>query len=176
MLDALVGGAVVLIRDVAREHLRREKAPSWIVSLQAPIPGVPQVTLTLEDLLPGTVDPAEEAAVREFERLSRVHAHAFFQAMERRERVALLAKELGLSLASPLVEEVAGCRKSALNDAYFTFFKRVAADLKTQYAEDDENSLRILAEMTFRGINDMVWEWGASERSCADFFSRVVAR
>jgi len=111
-LDAVAGTAAFLMRDAVREHLRQEHAPRGTMSLNAPVPGAEASGLTLEDLLPGAISPADEVAAREFERLAEAHARAFFEATPRRDRVAILAKHLGLSLADPAVLQKAGCARA----------------------------------------------------------------
>ncbi|MFH0953683.1 MAG: hypothetical protein V1873_05090 [Verrucomicrobiota bacterium] len=175
-LDVVAGGAALLMRDVVREHLRNEHSAQGVVSLSAPLAETGSASLTVEDLLPGTIDTADEVAKHEFEHLALGHAGEFFRDMDHREKVAVLAKSLGLSLADPAVEEVAGCRKSVLNTSYRGALERLAADLRRQYEEDDMQSVRILVLMTFEAVASLAGAWGVSERGCARLLSMAEPR
>lgn len=174
-LDAVAGTAALLLRDAVREHLRQEHAPRGMVSLSAPVPGAESAGLTLEDLLPGSISPADEVAAREFERIAEAHARAFFDAAERRGRVAILAKHLGLSLADPSVLHKAGCAKSMLNDAYHRLFEDVSRRLKAEYCNDDADAVRLIVLMTFQQMSELSREWGRSDLSAAQLIAMAEA-
>ena len=166
-VEAVAGGAAVLMRDVVREHLRRECHPAGVLSLHAPLGTGMETGLTLEDLLPGGVDPAEAAALREFEELASAHANSLMSDMGRRERVALLAKDVGLSLAHPAVEKVAGCRKSALNSTYQEMITRVARRVRMEHPDDDVEAVRVLTVMTLSELRRRTRLWGEADRDGA---------
>ena len=170
-LEALAGGAALLLRDVAREHLRREYAPCDTISLNSPMSGVDESGMTLEDLLPGSIDPVDEVATREFERLAAGHALEFFARMGQRERIAFLAKDLGISLAHAEVEKAAGCRKSVLSQSYQTFIMNAAVEMKERYSAEDSESVRVLTLMTLQGIKACIGKWARSSTDLSIFFS-----
>jgi hypothetical protein len=174
-VEALAGGAALLMRDVAREHLRREYAPADVISLNSPIGGTDESGLTLEDLLPGTINPVDEVATREYERLAAAHAKEFFAGMGPRERVAFLAKDLGISLAHGEVEKAAGCRKSVLNESYQAFIVNAACEMKERYSAEDSQSVRVLTLMTLQEIKGCVSRWARTSPDLATFFSIAEA-
>lgn len=174
-VDTVAGGAALLMRDVVREHLRREYQPAGVVSLQAPLGRSLGPQLTLEDLLPGEIDPADEVARREFEQLAESHAGDWMAGMDRRERVAWLAKGAGLSLAHPAVEKAAGCRKSVLNDVYHNLIRRVVRQMEEDYADDDPGAVRVLTLMTLAELSRRVRLWGGSITECAALLSLAEA-
>jgi hypothetical protein len=174
-LEALAGGAALLMRDVAREHLRREYAPSHMISLNSPVRGVDESGVTLEDLLPGSIDPVDEVAKREFEQLAASHAQEFFAAMETRERIAFLAKALGISLAHSEVEKVAGCRKSVLSEAYQAFILNAAGEMKERYSTEDSESVKVLTLMTLQEIKGCARTWARSMTHLGNLFSIAEA-
>jgi hypothetical protein len=174
-LDVLAGGAVLILRDVVREHLRREHEPAWMRSLNGPVDTSAGEGLTLEDLLPGGIDPSDEVATREFQHLSAVHAGEFLKDMPLRERVVVLARELGLSIAHPAVERVAGCRKSLLGKSYHACFERLAGWIRRQYEEDDPEAVRILTVMTCQELGSAVRAWGAGDKNAAVLLSLAGA-
>jgi hypothetical protein len=174
-VEALAGGAALLMRDVAREHLRRECAPSGMISLNSPMSGMDESGVTLEDLLPGTIDPVDEVATREFERLAAEHAKEFFAGMGPRERVAILAKDLGISLAHSEVQKAAGCRKSVLSETYQAFILNAAGEMKTRYSTEDAESVRVLTLMTLQEIKGCVRSWARASTDLGIFFSIAEA-
>ena len=170
-LEALAGGATLLMRDVVRDYLRQEYPPSEMISLNSTTGGLNDSGLTLEDLLPGTIDPVNEVATREFERLATGHAHEFFDQMGPREKVAFLAKDLGLSLAHDEVLKAAGCRKSVLNESYQAFILNAAGEIKKIYSSEDAESVRLLILMTLQKIKCNVREWGRSSTELSNLFT-----
>jgi hypothetical protein len=173
--QCLAGGAALIIRDVARDHLRREYTASGIISLNSPIQGMDSAGLTFEDLLPGTMDTADEVANREFQRLAVEHAKAFITDMSRREKIAFLAKDLGISLAHSEVEKAAGCRKSVLNESYQNFILGIARKMKKMYSTDDPASVRVLTLLTLREITGHVRTWADSSVELERLFSIAEA-
>lgn len=170
-IDVIQGGASLIMRDAVREFLKREFSPRNTVSLSMPLAeGESGGTLTLEDLLPGDADPSCQAALREYEELAREHAKAAFGEMSRRERLAITAREIGVSLAHSLIEKAAGCRKSVLNSSYHGFMRRTAERLKAEYPDDDNESVLWLTLITINNVKKSVLEWAKSENACAGFF------
>jgi len=166
------GGSLIL-RSVVREHLRTEFLSRDVVSLNTPVKGGDGESLTLEDLLPGSPDPADEVAAREYAALAGKHARHAFDDMPWRERVALLAKHMGLSLSCDRVLKAAGCGKSVLSVTYRESVQRIGLDLRARYPQDDEASVLALAMMTMDHLKKRIFSWGKSEKGCSDLFHRV---
>ncbi|MBN1676187.1 MAG: hypothetical protein JXR37_34405 [Kiritimatiellae bacterium] len=173
VLDAVQGGASLIMRDVVREWLRREFSPKNMVSLHAAVMAEDGTRLTLEDLLPGSVDPSSEMALREYERLARQHARDAFGQMSRRERVAFLAKALGLSLMAQDVQRAAGCSRSVLRAEYLNRMQTISDRLKSVYPDEDGDGVLRLLRMTLSELRDMVFDWGRRERGCSPVFNRI---
>jgi hypothetical protein len=173
-LDCIQGGATLLLREVVREQLRREYSACWMVALEAPVGADRQgAPFTLSDLLPGEIDPVQTVANREFNELARNETEAVFAALERRERVALLARELGLSLAQPEVTRAAGCGKSVLHTAYHAALQTIAAHVRTRYPHEDRASQAALTVAVFENVRQRIVMWGKSEKGCAQLFLLV---
>ncbi len=173
-MRAVAGGAVLLMREAAREFLIRETAPVRQVSLSSPFTPDGTGTLTLEDLLPDMVSPSDEVARREYEALAREYAEEWFAALGARDRVILLARHLGLPLNHPLVEQAAGCRKSKAFAALKSLVETLGADLKKQYPEDPLESLRLLAVLTLEALHQRVQGWAQSEPRCAELLTLAM--
>ena len=173
-LDSVQGGATLLMRDVVRERLRQEVSARWVVSLEGPAgadrgDGAP----SLEELLPGPLDTRADVELRDLETLAAADAAAAGAALSRRERVALLARELGLPLSHPVVTTAAGCGKSMLATAYHAALERVAECTQARHPREDRATLADLTIRTFERVKERVVEWGKSETACARFFSTV---
>ena len=162
-LDTVQGGATLIMRDVVRKHILREHTPRMVLSLQQPVGGAGS-DLTLEDLLPGTLDTADDVARREYARLADRHADTFFEEMTHRERIALLARQVGLSLAHPVVVKAAQCGKSMVNAALKSFVTRATSSLQTSYANEDTECLHLLCLMTLDSVTERILSWGFSEK------------
>lgn len=169
-------GALLLMRDVAREYLRKEFSSTPTLSLQAPPPGAGEGSLNLEDLLPGHVDPSAEAARHEIERLAHDYAGRFFKDMSRRERIAVLARHLGLSLADPAVEQAAGCGKSALNKSYHVLLARLGTCVKADYPGEDREMLALFALAVIEQAEKSTIAWARMENALSGFFKEVKTR
>lgn len=176
LVDVIQGGATLLMRDVVREFLRREHSPASMISLARPLVGYEDRSLTLEDLLPGSVDPSCDVERRELERLSEELADRFCHDATCRERVAVLAKAEGLSLAHPEVEAAAGCGKSALNESYRAFVKETARAIMEEFSEDDPDTVRLLVLMTLEKMKSCVYESISAEKTLTRFFMLVKDR
>ena len=170
-LDVIQGGASLIMRDVVREHLRREYSPAHAVSTSEPLWAADGATLTVEDLLPGGPDPCDEVARRECEQLARERAAAEFADVTRRERVAMAARAVGLSLAHPVVEQTAGCRKSVLSATLRSLVERVAERIRADLRTDDPQGLLMVSLLTLSEMKMKAVEWVKSERTCDRLFN-----
>ncbi len=170
-LGAIESGATLLLRSVVKELLRREFSPPNMLSSSTAAFGDEYGTLTIEDLLPGSIDPVDEVAAREFKELAQARAGELFSSLAWREKLVLFAKCLGLSLAHPEVEAAAECRKSVLNACYRDLAQRIAGDLSTAYPEEERDAVLLLAMLTLNECTELTRTWGKSEKRLARFFT-----
>jgi hypothetical protein len=174
-VDVIQGGATLILRDVVRNYLRNEAPRTDTLSLDAPAWGEGTGALTFVDLLPDSLDPADEIALRDYEALARKHAADGFAASTRRERVLLLASELGVPFYRKQVEDAAGCRKTALHASYRDLVMRIGRGLTREYADDDSESVLALTLMTLSHMKKAAREWALAEKSFSDLFNMVEA-
>ncbi|MBN1268005.1 MAG: hypothetical protein JXB04_00315 [Kiritimatiellae bacterium] len=151
---AIEGGAVVMLRDVVREYLRRELSPSGTVSMQTPVAGTENDVLMLEDLLPGEIDPANEVARAEMERLAAEHAREFLGGLDERSRLVMTARANGVPLSGAAMESATGCRKSMLHGLLRDACERLVLSLRSRYKKEDPAAVRTLVVMTLEAAND----------------------
>lgn len=174
-LPALAAGATLIIRDVVREHVRRECTVAWQVSLQAPLGGEGERALTIEDLLPAPGhDPAAATAHAEYPALAATLARVLLDDMPRPLRVAVLARALGVPLSAAAVTAAAGRGKSQLNHAFATLGPRVRAGVRQHYPDEGADGQAALVRATIIALQDLIIEWGKLEIACAPLFNRVM--
>ena len=167
-LASVQGGATVLMRDVVRERLRREFSSRLMRSLDAPTGTLDgQFAPTLKELLAGPLDTAHDVEERELLDLASAEADKAMAGLDRRERIALLARELGLSLACPAVTQAAGCGKSVLNTAYHNALVGLAGHVRSRYPKEDKAALARLTILLFQNVKARILSWGKSETSTA---------
>jgi hypothetical protein len=166
-LDAVQGGASLLLRDVVRDFLRREGPRAHHLSLDAPA-GEGHTTPALAELLPGAPDVAVDE--RELGRLARPLAQAFFALLPERDRLVVLARQLGVPLYHPTVESVAGVRKSRVATLWQDVFHRLAACVDERHG-DEERSVRLaLCLRSAAVLGELIFSWGRLEKTAAGLF------
>lgn len=170
-LDSVQGGATLIMRDVVRERLRREYAPRWIASLDAPVgvalEGHP---LTLGDLLPARRDSANDPESDELLNLAAADADGALATLGRRERIALLANALGLSLAHPSVVSAGACSKSSINAAFHAALVGLASHVRLMHPRESREVQATLACLVFEEAQRRIICWGKLENGCAQLF------
>ncbi len=177
MLPRLTGGATLLMRDVVRAWLAHEAPRPHTNSLQAPAGGgAPDEAPSLEELLPVDITPADEAAEREWERISVEEARRSWRRLSRRDRVILTARALDLSLADEPVVTAAAARKSMLYAAFHSLLARLADDLRRRYADEESAAICSLARRVLQKMECRALTWARSEKSCAILFSSSERR
>ncbi len=168
-INVLEGGATLIIRDVVREYLRQECAKPQTVSLDKALSGEFS-DFTLLDLLASEQSPINAICMLEYERLADSYAEELIQNLTDRESIALLAKYMGISLVNPLVLETAECKKTVFTKTYVKFVQKVARRIKTEYAEEDTQSLLTLTLMVLRKIKKLNFEQKKAEQPLSSLF------
>ena len=162
------GGATLLLRSAVREFLRREYALNSMISMQAPIGAG---GLTIEDLLPGYIDPSCEAELKEYHELGNLHAGKFAEKLSDIEITCILAKYLNISLADPRVTLIAGKKKAVLYDTYNSCIQRLADSIRKDYSNDDPECIEILTVCTLQAIHQKLFKQKKTENSYAELFT-----
>lgn len=168
-------GASLIIRTVTRDFLQREFSPRAVVSMQTVVAtGSAGADLTLQDLLPS---PTSRVSTLDsnYEPLAERHATERLAALDHRDRVALLARSLGLPLNHGAVVTVAGCGKSVLSQGYRLLVTSIGEDVQRAYPDEGEGAMR-LALLIIQRLKDHVLLWGKSETQCAALFKAARAQ
>lgn len=176
--EIIESGATLIMRDVVREHIRRECSPAAVVSLDAPFPGSRGKGVPFGDLLAGGIDPSDTVAIKEMEDLSRRHAGEIFKQIDRREEAALLARASRTSFTDPAVQKAAGCGRTRLTEIYNALVERTVKQLKSEYPNEDRDALLQLTLMTFQSLSTMILseKEAADQRPCSFINSRGSER
>lgn len=169
-IESIESGASLLMRDVVREHLRREFPSAVMASVIPADPGGDYSALTLDQLLPSPEDPRERLVARDLQRIASTQAGPAFAALTARERTVLLARELNLSLAHPLVTAATGCGKSALFKLYPAALAKIADRARLACPEEPPPILGRLAILIFDAVRHELFLWGHAEKPLAEFF------
>ena len=172
-LDVVQGGASLIMRDVVRDYLVAEFSSSETVSIATNVGHSDGTPLTIGDLLPGEPDPSHTIALREISGSARHHAGSLFDEMNRRERIALLAKQARISLAHPVVLDAAGCGKSALNEAYGKLQRRVHGRLTADDSQAESRSTLALATLCLGALIDLLSTWSAADEECTGLLELI---
>jgi len=170
---AVNGGAALLLKDVVREFLRNEYLPDYIISMNTPVHENGR-EITIEDLLPGTIDPSDEMVAREFEQFAKDHAYTFFRKMNQKEKVAFLARDLGVPMSHPVIMKLTGRHKTVLNQLLQDAVQKIAETLKIQYADEAQDSVRLLTVLTIQEVNQCAQNWGKSNKKYAQLISMGI--
>jgi hypothetical protein len=164
-LDAVQGGASLLLRDVVRDYLRREGPRPRHLSLDAPVSeGLP----TLAELLADTPDAAVEE--RDFQGVARPLAEALFAQLPDRERLVVLAKQLGVPLYHPAVEGAAGVHKSRVATLWQSVYRRLAARVDESQAGEVRGARLAISLQAAAELDALIVSWGRVEKSAAVLF------
>jgi hypothetical protein len=151
-----------------REYLRREVAPAFMVSMdRAPHPaGLPD-GVSLHDLIPDPCPPRAAAEAHELDRLAADEATRAMGAMPKRERMALLARDLGLALSHPDVLLAAGCSKSSLSSAYIEALQTLALHVQSRFPKEDRPTQADMAIRLCAALRAPLLAWGEQDPACA---------
>jgi len=166
-LDAVQGGASLLLRDVVRDFLRREGPRAHQVSLDAPV-GEGGQGPTLADLLPDEPDAAVDR--RDLARLARPLAQTFLARLPERDRLIVLARHLGVPLYHPAVESMAGVRKSRVAGIWQDVFRRLAAWVNERQGGEDRAARLAISLLAATELETLIFSWGRLEKTAAALF------
>lgn len=163
--------ATLLVRDAVREYLRRESSPAFMVSLdRTPGPVDAPDGASLHDLIPDPSPARSSAEALDLERMAATETPRALESMPTRERVACLARELGLPLSHPDVVQAAGCGKSSLSNAYAEALQSLARHVRTRFPKEDRSTQADLAIRLLGMLRTALKAWGQGEPAYTRLF------
>lgn len=168
--DAIERGAYAIIRSAVKHFIRHEgrmrlplekkhrkkgksekrKIPEIERSLQDEAPG--SDGLTYGDLLPDSVSLGSELEEREFRRLAHEEATVLLSKLTRRQRIVLAARALGIAISNPLVEELAGSKKSVLSDELKKIEITLVNQIYAKFHDEDAVSRECLSRQALQEL------------------------
>jgi len=171
-LDAVQGGATLVLRSAIRDALRAEAPRLKAVPFDSPLPGTNG--LTMEDLLPS---PASEAGPEaDIEDLARREARDCFDDAAWRERFALCLRALDRSLDGPGVAAAARCGRSSLHAAHRAFVVALGERILRKYRAEAPGVAHAIARGALRRVGELALEWGKLDTSASRFFHSMGPR
>ncbi|MEI6807370.1 MAG: hypothetical protein WCN95_01515 [bacterium] len=167
-------GVSLILRDVVREYLRHEHSPRRVLSLDAgERPDSEQAGLSLKELLPDDFDTANEVERREMLRIAASLAESVFDVLSYRERIVLVGRVLGISLASAGILKFTGCCKSVLAAAHRAALTRIASCVSTAYPDECSATKAALTVEVFNVVKRRIISWARVEKSLSEFLNTV---
>jgi hypothetical protein len=169
-------GASVLMRDVVRKHVCEEYCGKLEQSLDVPLGD--DASFSMKDVyyVVHVYNACarwliDEIIIRDYERLGGEIASPYFKSMSNRERVAVLASALDVSLANPEVCRMAGCQHAMVYAALHKCQKNITSIIADKYPEEDKESVRFLNYYSLLALSELCVEWGKSEKKCLPLFT-----
>jgi len=169
--DIVQGGATLLMRSAVREHLRGEYLSASHVSANQPPPALGRTEDAMEEWLPGALDTAETVEAKELASLAEAHAGTLFEALPRRLRIALAARQLHIPLSNAGLLNLVGCQRSALHTAFREFAGRVFDYVRHHFPHDDTDTARDLALALFDRLSYLCTHWAETDHECQAILS-----
>jgi hypothetical protein len=142
-------GASLLMRSAAREFLRREHAPLFMVSLDQP---VGNGSFSLADLLPDPSDRPPRWDEAELEALADRMAGRLSRTLSRADLALLWARTHGVSFADPRIAKITRQGKSMLYERFREVVEGVSRDLRAEFPREDAAVLRELLMKTVMAL------------------------
>ena len=161
-------GATLILRDVVRRWYRDEQPRRDHVSLDAPLPDCPH--LTLADLLGSSPSPEDELDADQVERWASGFAQRHFERASRPARVGLLLRALDRPLYGPQAERMAGCGKTKLHGDLQKFVRSLAADVQKELASESRLMALQVAMRALALARERAVEWARAEKLAPKFF------
>lgn len=169
-------GVSLLLRDVVRDRLRHECSPKRVLSLNTEACRESEgARVSPMDLLPDDFDISDEVERRDIERIAAWLADAVFGKLSFRERVALLGRELGISLANAGFLRLAGCGKSVMAEAHRSALTAVASHVSNEHPDEARATLAALTVAVFHVVKDRTISWARAEKRLSEFLNTVEA-
>jgi len=159
-------GAYGLFRDIARDYVHNEYHERRVDSLEAHLGNHQDsdTPLSLEDLVPGTVNSAcAEAINNEYRDNAEDVAERCFKNLDDREKTAVLASWLGLSLAHKVVVKAAQCQHTMLYRAKDAVCRKMKDEISSLYQDEDPQSLKCLYLFSLHALSERSVTWGRKD-------------
>ena len=158
---------------LGESHRKAQQAGVWLNHLEEPISNASQSTLTHGDVFAGNPweQPDQMAAWKELRAIAQAEAETLFSTLDQAGKTVLLAKYLGISLAEPAVERLAGKRKSVLYAQQKEIGETSRQRLLDQYSSEDARTLEALVALAEEALADAGFRWGHSENPADPIFT-----
>ena len=158
---------------VGEGHRKAHQAGVWLNHLDEPISNSSESTMTYGEVFAGNPweEPAQLAAWNELREIAQAEAKKLFSTLDRAGKTVLLAKHLGISLATPAVKRMAGKGKSVLYAQQKEILENSRQRLLDKYVSEDERTLEALVALAEEALAEAAFHWGRSENPAAPIFT-----
>lgn len=173
--ETVEAGATLLVRDVVREYLRREYSDPRMVSYSEGTGGISpdDQPLSVVELLPCQSDTTMMVEERDLDELARMESLAAFAQLDRKQRVALLVHQAGLSLGHPMAIKAAKCSGATMYNAFRSTLAGIAALARSRYAREEPTVQATLACRIYEHVSGLAFAWGRSDIGVSKFCKRI---
>lgn len=163
-LDRVLAGASLLVRDTVREHMRHEVANRILVSIDAPLPGHSGTGLSLAELLPSDSDTRADVQRRDLNNLAAREAAKLATRLTRRQKIALVARELSETRAPRQALTTARCGRTMLANAHREALLAIANHVANCFPNDTKEeraglAVALLASLKARLLSQAKNRW-----------------
>jgi len=169
-LNAVEAGAVLLMRDVVREQLRREYAPSFMTSMNRPVCDSGH---TLEDLIPDNAQFSRESDREKREEEAGTLAAEIHPRLDSRERIAIWARNNGFSLNDERVLKWTKCSRSALYEIHRKAVESICDEIKKYCPDESPSEQLCLARTVLEELGEIISLKINQENRATRFFKKV---
>lgn len=169
--QAIEAGATLIIRDVAREYLRREHSAYFMESLNAPS-ATSAAAFTLEELLPSPATPLDEVQQRDLDALAKSDAGLMLKELSAQERILLWAHGCGIPFTNTDLAKWTGLGKSSMYHLYRETVARCCAFTRRRHPSESPGTTLLLCRHLLEELRHRISIHISVEKGAARFFSR----
>lgn len=154
-------------------HRKAHQAGVWLNHWDEPVSNSVQSAMTYGEVFAGNPweDTAQMAAWNELCAIAQAEAEALFSTLDRAGKTVLLAEYLGISLALPAVEGMAGKGKSVLYGRQKAISENSRRRLLEKYSSEDARTLEALVALAAEALAAAGFRWGQSENPADPIFT-----
>ncbi|HMP89233.1 MAG TPA: hypothetical protein PJ991_03480 [Kiritimatiellia bacterium] len=171
-IRAIEGGATLLMRDVVRQYLRRERGPAFMTSLETKYTEA-NASYSLDEWLPGQVNPLNDMAQREWQEIAWHHARDYYSRLESSERIILWARFNGFSLNDERIARWTKTSASLLYKKHLALIDDLGAWIKNKHPDESSAALLHMCRLMLDNLAELITENIYKEKRAVRFFKKL---
>ena len=115
-------------------------------------------------------NPFHLTAQNELQAEARKMGEGIFDSLNLRQKMALIAIELGLSLSLPELEAIFECKQSMRYSAYSSIRMDLLERFRQWLPDEDKEIYELLTDLALNHLQEKALQWGMSEKTCEPLF------